>query len=76
MMKKVEYLNDSLIIHLPCTDPAAFHAQLMSSIAANMERIVACTEGHASLQNDVTPLLKLLQTILPGERQLLRGHHQ
>ena len=68
MKQNVEYLSDGLVIHFYCSDPAATHAALMRSIAANVACLAQCP-----LKTDVEPLVKLLQVILPDERALERA---
>lgn len=65
MKQNVKYVQDGIVIHFPCSDPAAMHAALMQSIAASM-----C--AHA-LQPDPQPLVDLLRVILPDEQTLERG---
>ena len=69
MKSKIEYQTDALVISLPCSDPAAMHSQLMQSIAQNLHCIFACNQQHSS-PVDMAPIISILQSILPGEREL------
>ncbi len=72
MKSKIEYRNDALVITLPCADPAALHASLMQSIAANMNSI-GCMQ-HRLITDEIAPLIDLLRAILPDERALIKAY--
>lgn len=64
-MTTIQYDKNTLVIKLKTSDPAALHAQLMHSIAANMHSLY-----ESKRSNDIAPLINLLQSILPNEREL------
>lgn len=71
-MNSIKYENEALVITLKCSDPAALHAQLMKSITGNMNCIFACNLPQRR-NVDMAPLVDLLHTILPSERELEKG---
>lgn len=74
MKSKVEYHENALVLYLPCSDPAALHASLMQSIAANMSAI-SCVKRKIP-EDDVAPLIELLRVILPGELALSKAYQE
>jgi hypothetical protein len=73
MKSKIEYQPNALVIYLPTSDPAALHSQLMQSIASNMSCIFACTQPYRN-SVDITPIIGVLQTLLPDERALGKAY--
>ena len=71
---KVQYTNDSLVITIPSQCPAALHAQLMKSISSTMIHTAGSAEKTKDFQDEVTPLLELLKTIIPTERELSKAY--
>lgn len=74
MKSKIEYRDAALIITLPCADPAALHARLMQSIAANIHYASAAKDKAPNYFDEIEPIIILLKCILPGERELMKAY--
>lgn len=72
-MKGVNYKNGKLTIVIPSSSPAALHASIMQSIVSNMKYSVASPDKATNFAEETIPLINLLQTMLPDERQLESG---
>ncbi|MBN8668755.1 MAG: hypothetical protein J0M30_14755 [Chitinophagales bacterium] len=73
MKATIKYTDSAIVITLPCVDPAATHASLLNSIAANVEYSSQSEDKHKNFGDEVTPLIELLRSILPDENQLRKA---
>lgn len=73
MKATIKYTDSSIVITMPCADPAATHASLLKSIAANVEYSTLAEDKHKDFGDEISPLLKFLRTILPDEAQLRKA---
>ena len=74
MKSKIEYQDAALVITLPCTDPAALHAQLMRSITAGIHYASAAKDKASNYLDEIEPIITLLKCLLPGERELMKAY--
>jgi len=74
MQSSIQYTNSALVITIPCANPAAVHLQLMKSITANVKYSSACQNKSIEYTDEILPLLSLLATMIPGERELEKAY--
>ena len=68
----VEYLPNALIIKVPTSDPVSLHAHLLRSITANLKYCMATPNKPQNFGDDLGPLVRLLEAMMPGEKELLK----
>lgn len=69
-MKTVKYSEGQLNISINTTCPAATHARLMQSIISSVRYSVQHPDKQDNFGVEITPLLELMQQILPDEQAL------
>ncbi len=60
-------------ITIPCSEPAATHAQLMQSKAANIEYSSQAEEKHGNYADEMIPIIRLMKVLLPDAKRLERA---
>ena len=69
----IKYNETGIIISIPCSDPAATHAQLMQSIAATIEYSSLVEEKNGNYADEMIPIIRLMKVLLPDAKQLERA---
>lgn len=70
----IDYDDGKLNISISCISPAAMHSTLMHSILRTIKYTLSCPDKTEDFAEEVIPLIDLMETMLPTERQLKKAY--